>query len=241
MKSKSFTKLFYILIIIATFINISLYIYFNYKNISKFDVNFQILNSKFFINTFYIQLIGLVLTAIYQYYIFNNLPKYVGFFGILIDLIQITIFINQGLFGLVVTYCYGILSELYLWIFGKDKFINDKSLKKYIIQIIVLLILAGCCYYFFSTFEKIKENIWKFVFDFISTILIPVAYYLQSIQSKKQFLFWISSDISGLATQFCVKSFSSLDIYTILEFIYYIIFDTLNAIKWYKYQDEKKQ
>lgn len=61
------------------------------------------------------------------------------------------------------------------------------------------------------------------IFDLISTVLVPVAYYLQAKQSTKQFVFWVTSDFTGLMPPIFAQ-----DTYSIIAFVFYIIFDSLN-------------
>lgn len=112
MKKKQFTKLFYALLFFATIGNITSYVYFNGK----------LLNIDFFM-----QIIGLLLLPCYQIAIFNNKPRFIGLIGIIIDLIQIIIFYKLKIFGLMITYMYGIVTETVLVFKGKDNYIEQKS------------------------------------------------------------------------------------------------------------------
>lgn len=207
---KKYSFVFYILLAFGFIINVSSFIYF-----------------KEFTNSwdYYVQLVGLLLLVIYQVAIHNNKAKIIGISGILIDIIQIAICVHFKIWGLTITYMFGITTELYLTLRGKDHLINQTKLSHYVKQISAILIITITLYIFL---HDRSLNPLAITFDLISTILIPIAYYLQAKQSLQQFGFWISSDVTGL-----VPMLISKDIYSIIAFTFYIIFDSLNAYKWY--------
>lgn len=215
MNNRLYSKIFYILLAFGVTVNICSYIKF-----------------KQFTNTwdYYLQLLGLLLLGIYQIAIHKNRPKIIGISGIIIDVIQIAICLYFKIWGLAITYMFGVITEFYLAIKGKNNYIDKNSIKHYIIQMLLILVIS-CGFYWY--FRDSSINWWKMSFDLISTVLIPVAYYLQAKQSKAQFVFWVTSDVTGL-----VPISISGDQYSIIAFIFYIIFDTLNGIKWIYFSNE---
>lgn len=217
-RNKLFTKYFTISLILGVIINCALYIHYN-----SFTNDFS----------YYAQLFGLIVLGVFQYGMHVNKAKLAGIGGFIADFIQLVIFVQLHIWGLAITYTFGVCAEIYLAIKGKDGFQEHTSWKTHLWKLGLILFISLILYW---VFRDKNLNYWSMFFDLVSTVLIPVAYYLQAKQSPRQFLFWVTSDISGI-----FPPIFSGNVYTILAFAYYIIFDSLNWIKWTMFSDDNEQ
>lgn len=215
-KNSLFTKYFTILLVIGVIVNTVLFVKF-YSGLWDW--------------TFYVQVVGLILLGVFQYGMHVNKSKLAGYFGFIVDFLQLIIFIQLHIWGMAITYAFGVCSELYLGIKGSDDYQEHVSWKVHLFKLVFILIGALGLYWFF---HDAKMNWYLLFFDLVSTVLIPAAYFLQARQSPHQFVFWVVSDITGI-----MPPILSGNLYSVLAFAYYIIFDSLNWIKWVKFSTYK--